>query len=154
LNSGEVKGFVLRGQPPFRDDPVWRGRSKSALKEEMMNRKWVILLLLVLLTACGGSEIWDGDNPGENRQPPIARAGFNLIVIPGTTVTLDASGSFDPGDEDLSFTWEQISGAPVTLSANDVAVVTFVAPDILEPLVFRVTVSNGKVSTADQVIIR
>jgi hypothetical protein len=114
--------------------------------------KLMFLFLMLLVAACGGGGGNDGVNPGDI-SPPLADAGANQVVTPGETVTLDASGSSDPGGKSLSFSWEQVSGTPVVLSALDAAIVTFVAPDVLESLLFKVTVSNGNASATDQVTI-
>ena len=47
---------------------------------------------------------------------PIANAGPNQNVGPGTEVNLDGSGSSDPRNQTLTYQWTQTSGPEVTLS--------------------------------------
>jgi K319-like protein/OmpA family protein len=72
---------------------------------------------------------------------PVADAGPNQVVPPGT-VTLNGSGSFDPDGTPLTFSWQQIGGASVTLSGANTATPTFtaVAGQIYS---FRLTVKNA-----------
>ena len=77
--------------------------------------------------------------------PPTANAGVNQLVLEGTNVQLDGSGSSDPDGDPLSFKWRQISGTPVILSDDTSITPTFVAPDIdiAEALTFELTVNDG-----------
>lgn len=83
-------------------------------------------------------------------RPPTADAGEALTVTEGTEVTLDASGS-SGADGDLTYTWTQTGGPPVTLSETDVAAPTFTAPRVDAPtdLAFEVRVAdrNGRTDT-------
>ena len=48
--------------------------------------------------------------------PPIADAGPDLEgVEPGSTVTLDGSGSYDPEGATINYCWEKVAGPPVEL---------------------------------------
>jgi hypothetical protein len=65
----------------------------------------------------------------------------------GWTVTLDASGSYDPDDDPITYSWEQVipPGPAVTLSATDQAIVTFTVPGTVNPpqwLWFHLTVTD------------
>jgi hypothetical protein len=79
---------------------------------------------------------------------PQAEAGPDQSTNAFHTVTLDASGSFDPKSENLSYQWTQTDGAQVILSDNQAALTTFVAPAYMEPngeiLTFKVTVTNAE----------
>jgi hypothetical protein len=66
--------------------------------------------------------------PLANR-PPTADAGVDQEVEEDTTVTLDASNSFDPDGDNVSYQWNQIAGPPVTLLPDPTAdKPTFEAP--------------------------
>ena len=66
------------------------------------------------------------------------------------TAMLDASSSTDADGDALTFSWEQVSGAVVTLTDSSSAVASFTAPDVAgdEALSFRVTVSDGTTSSS------
>ncbi|HSS34359.1 MAG TPA: PIG-L family deacetylase [Solirubrobacterales bacterium] len=76
---------------------------------------------------------------------PGANAGPSQTVVPGASVQLDGSGSFDPGDTTptLTYAWIQTAGPKVTLSSPTVAKPTFTAPAIPTTLVFSLKVKNG-----------
>ena len=64
--------------------------------------------------------------------PPIANAAPNQIAYSGSTVMLDARGSYDPnpGATVVYYSWAQISGIPVTLFGSNTANPTFTAPQL------------------------
>jgi LmbE family N-acetylglucosaminyl deacetylase len=76
---------------------------------------------------------------------PGANAGPPQTVVPGASVQLDGSGSFDPGDStpSLNYAWVQTAGPKVTLSSPAAAKPTFVAPASPTALVFSLKVKNG-----------
>jgi hypothetical protein len=79
--------------------------------------------------------------------PPEARAGDDQTVATGARVTLDGSGSSDPDEDSLTFTWTQLSGTLVSLDAADTASPTFVAPALPTVLTFQLTVDDGNGGT-------
>ncbi|AEX22115.1 PKD domain-containing protein [Vibrio sp. EJY3] len=90
---------------------------------------------------------------------PVADAGPDQSKNEGTVVTLNATASYDPDSDGLSYLWEQQSGTPVSLSDSTIAQPTFAAPATTggEALEFKVTVTdddsvNPKSST-DTVVI-
>ena len=88
-------------------------------------------------------------------QDPTAEAGRDQTVRPGEVVTLKGSGS-NPDGDDLSFEWDQISGAQGHLQNADHALASFEAPDVDHDseLVFRLEVSDGHGdSDTDDVVI-
>ena len=85
---------------------------------------------------------------------PVASPGADHAADPGASVTLDGSRSTDPDGEALTYAWEQVSGASVTLSGADTARATFTAPAEPEDLVFRLTVTDpGDLSDSDEVTV-
>lgn len=83
---------------------------------------------------------------------PVADAGADQTVASGDVVELDASGSSDPEEDPLTFSWRQIEGPAVELSGEG-AHVTFVAPDVAAAttFAFEVKVSDGSLEATDQV---
>ena len=88
---------------------------------------------------------------------PTADAGSDATVAEGATVTLDGSGSTDPENAALTYSWSQTSGTTVSLSSSTAQSPTFTAPTELlanASLVFSLKVSDGvNTSTADTVTI-
>ena len=89
--------------------------------------------------------------------PPVAQAGPDQDVTEGNTVILTAEGSSDPMGEELSFTWTQASGTPVTLTTVTDSSRTFIAPVVPaagESLVFQLEATDpGGQSATDTVTI-
>ncbi|WP_336339647.1 PKD domain-containing protein [Haloarcula brevis] len=81
--------------------------------------------------------------------PPSADAGPDQTVDSGTAVTLNASASTDPEGDTLSYEWEPVSRANVTLSEANTATPSFNASDVdVETILsFEVTVSDGNGAT-------
>ena len=80
-------------------------------------------------------------------QPPVAEAGDAQEVETGVEVTLDGSGSSDPDNDVLTYSWTHTStdgSAPSTpiIVANGVTP-TFTAPDTAAVLVFTMRVTDG-----------
>lgn len=77
---------------------------------------------------------------------PVADAGAAQTVAEGSTVTLDATASYDQDGDELAFAWAQVSDSAVLLSGANTASPTFTAPMVGlmgEALVFVVTVDDG-----------
>ena len=88
---------------------------------------------------------------------PIAVAGEDQLVQPGSTVHLDGSLSTDPdGHEIIGYDWQQTGGIPVVLSSEVVSRPTFTGPGSGSVLTFSLIVTDefGLASTPDEVIVK
>jgi hypothetical protein len=85
---------------------------------------------------------------------PSANAGPDRTVTVNTAVTLDGRGSSDPdnGPQALSYSWSQVSGPAVTLN-NAASSQPGFTPTATGAYVFRLTVSDGAATAADDVSI-
>ena len=84
---------------------------------------------------------------------PTAEAGNNRNAVRGSSVTLDGSGSSDPDNDTLKYSWRQTSGTTVTLSNANAAKASFTAPSTLGEYGFELTVSDRTRSSKDSVVI-
>ncbi len=104
---------------------------------------FILLALVVLFAGC------------ESNQPPNVQVGSNQTVNVGDRVRLFGSAS-DPDGAIESYRWEQIAGPPVSLSNENQASASFVAPRVKgsQILAFRLTVVDDNNATAtDQVAV-
>ncbi|TKJ38696.1 MAG: hypothetical protein CEE38_03045 [Planctomycetes bacterium B3_Pla] len=85
-------------------------------------------------------------------RPPVADAGPDQSIshIPAV-VTLDGSGSYDPGDATLTYYWRQIDGPAVELSDENTAGPTFVPPET-GVCTFELVVSDGLIDSDPDVV--
>ncbi len=83
--------------------------------------------------------------------PPVAAAGPDQSVARGQYVYLSGSGT-DPDTYPLGFSWEQVSGTPVSLFVNG-PTTSFQAPFTDGDLVFRLTATDGVSSATDEVVV-
>lgn len=74
--------------------------------------------------------------------PPVANAGLDMSVLPGTLNNLDGFYSSDPDDGIASYAWEQTQGPAVTLSDPAAMDPVFVAPSAPGTLAFRLVVTD------------
>jgi hypothetical protein len=102
------------------------------------------LLMDPLLTATMSGEGNTFTASFRPRRPPVADAGLDQTVSPGATVQLDASGSSDPDNDPLTYSWLQIGGPAAVLNNDETATPTFQAPGTTSKLTFEVTVSDDE----------
>jgi hypothetical protein len=85
---------------------------------------------------------------------PVADAGDDQTVQEESLVTLDGSGSYDPDNESITYSWIQTAGSPVSLSGSNTDSPSFTAPLVDSAggtLTFELTVDDGIDSTTDEV---
>ncbi len=89
------------------------------------------------------ASVWPGPATGAN-QPPVVNAGSDQNVLPGSTVTLDGTGSTDL-EGAITYSWAQFGGTTVTLSSNTAAQPTFTAPYLAagDTLIFHLVVTDA-----------
>jgi hypothetical protein len=77
---------------------------------------------------------------------PVAEVSGPSEVLGGEEVVLDASNSYDPDRDELTFSWRQIGGPHVGLTGSDQAISRFTAPMVDQnfSLVFEATVKDSK----------
>jgi hypothetical protein len=74
--------------------------------------------------------------------PPAADAGEDFEMIVGTVAVLDGSGSADPNEDPVTFSWTQSLGLPVTLEGGTNQTATFV-PESQGIYGFQLVTSDG-----------
>ena len=85
---------------------------------------------------------------------PSANAGPDRTVDENTSSILKCSGN-DPDGDILFYSWKQISGPAVVLNGANTSTLQFVAPSVVKTtgLEFECTVTDGKLSSADTVVV-
>ncbi len=89
-----------------------------------------------------------------NSLPPVANAGLDLTVLPGTFNVLSGSYSSDPDNGIASYLWTQTAGPAVKLSDPTAIDPVFQAPTSPTTLTFTLTVTdNGGLRSSDTVSV-
>jgi large repetitive protein len=92
-----------------------------------------------------------------NRRP-VGKGPTSFEEAEGTTVTLDASESSDPDGDELTYSWTQTGGPPVTLTGQNTAQLQFTTPEVttdtLVSFVLIVTDPDGSASEPIPVFIK
>lgn len=85
---------------------------------------------------------------------PVAIAGIDYVGFTGSPVYLDASLSYDLDEDNLTYSWTQVSGTAVTLTNPTTVSPSYTAPSVEGLQVFRVTVTDpdGLTATDDVTI--
>ena len=97
------------------------------------------------------------ESAGSAGQPPVANAGDDLTVKENEKVTLDASQSSDPDEDQLKYSWKLLSPKRIKLDVGDVnsKILSLTAPSLESNkalvLIFRLTVSDGTFLSTDTV---
>ena len=84
-------------------------------------------------------------------QRPVANAGQDQKVDAGYIVSLDGTASHDPNEDNLSYSWKQISGPNITLNGNTRSIATFIAPaniSTISELIFELLVIDTNNATS------
>jgi LmbE family N-acetylglucosaminyl deacetylase len=93
--------------------------------------------------------------PGTVNLVPTANAGPDANVAPGTSATLNGSGSSDPEGHALTYAWSQTAGPAVTLSSTTVVNPSFLVPTTApngSVLTFQLVVNDGTQSSAPDAV--
>lgn len=86
--------------------------------------------------------------------PPTVSAGADQTIATGSTVTLHGIVTDTDGPEPVTYNWTQVSGPAVTLSGANTATPSFTAGAAGNTDVFKLTVSDGLLTTSDEVSIK
>ena len=120
-----------------------------------------IIVTLTVTDSKGGTDTDDWTVTASTpNQAPTAAAGDDQNVTAGATVALDGSGSSDPNGDTLTYQWSQYGGTytgSITLNNPTSATPTFTWPSdagIGKVISLRLTVSDGKATGADYVLVR
>ncbi len=96
-----------------------------------------------------------GSSQQATNKAPKANAGPDQSVGENETVILDGSKSSDQDGDQITYSWKQIAGVPVTLINPTSAKPTFTSPKVTTAtlLTFELTVSDGSLTSKDSVNI-
>ena len=130
---------------------TFKRRSKHLMNKQISAGLIMINVLLVMLTLHSCQKDISCDSCSVTNQPPIARAGVDLIItFPTNTVTINASGSYDPDGSIALYSWKQIQGpnqSAISNSSSSTSAVTNLIQGVYQ-LELQVT-DNGGLSAKD-----
>lgn len=122
------------------------GKSAKALDVgfDLLPRKSGENFEVKLSNSVGSDTMKSSYNFGVVNVAPVAKASGTSSAQEKTEVSLDGSGSTDANNDDLTYSWMQLSGTPVTFG-NSAAKVSFEAPKVSkdETLSFQLTVTDS-----------
>ena len=86
---------------------------------------------------------------------PVADVGNDFYALAENLVSLDGDGSYDEDEDTMTFSWSQLTGPVVSLSANDTANTSFEAPSVeLDiQLTFELTVTDGNLTDSATITV-
>ena len=109
-----------------------------------------VSLTLITPGSCTGGIALDSGPP----LAPTADAGADYETVSGAIAFLDGSGSADPDDDPLDYSWTQTSGPAVTVNGADTALASFVAPTGPATLEFELEVCDGEpLCDTDRIVV-
>ena len=99
---------------------------------------------LVLTNTIDGNAVESTYNFGVIEVAPVASVSDVSSAREGTTVTMDASSSSDANNDELTYSWKQLSGSTVSLTGTGSSI-TFEAPKVSadEIISFQLEVNDG-----------
>ena len=97
-----------------------------------------------------GSGLSAPSTPSPTNQAPTAKAGSDQTVNEKKSVILDGTGTSDPDNDPLTYSWTQTVGATVTLNGSNSSRPDFTTPDVSSDttLSFQLIVSDGNLSSS------
>src|SRR5210317_2514942 len=96
---------------------------KMALDSSL--KSGLLMVSLLVLSACGGGGSDSSDGGGTTNRAPVANAGADQTVDELATVTLNGSGTDPDAGTTLTYAWSQRSGTSVVLSDRTFATPSF-----------------------------
>lgn len=90
---------------------------------------------------------------GGDNSAPVAQAGPDYASALGNSFFLDASGSSDAEGDSLSFLWEVLADPTVITIVDSSAAQTMITPLLPGTYTFLLHVSDGTLSTTDEVTV-
>ena len=121
-----------------------------------------VLTMRLTASGCTGNPSVDTEDfvvnitdstPAPNFEPVAVASASPSSVNEGATVSLIGTGSYDPENDALTYSWEQTSGPAVSISNANTALASFVAPSVSSTttLGFKLTVAEatGGLKTAN-----
>ena len=124
----------------------WQGPSSSGESTMSFTTPLADGILYFSLTVADNNNLIDTDTVlvhiVNTNSFPIAQAGEDQIVGFNELITLDGSGSSDPDGTIESYSWLQISGSEVSLSAPNEVLTTFATSNFEDILIFILTVAD------------
>ena len=88
----------------------------------------------------------------DSNEAPVADAGPDRSVNPGATLALDATASYDPDDDEITYYWELVDGPTVVLDDPTLATPTFTTLNEDARYTFQLVVSDWAADSAPDTV--